>query len=225
VDAPYELAPDRASAAPETPSPPIFLLSPARCSGERAGMLCDPRSKFELARKIQSPHGAPLGDVFSWLSALYFRGKLTYARTFARPPRERDGLLVITPGEGLCAESEPITAERLRALGQVDVHRDNSQYTEPLSRAAEALAQSSGPKARVVLLGSIASAKYVEVLLRIFGPRLLFPADFVGRGDMSRGGLLLRCAREGRELDYVPVLGTKLRGSRPARLPPAPRKR
>ena len=72
---------------------------------------------------------------------------------------------------------------------------------------------------RFVLLGSIASDKYVEPLLQVFGERLLFPADFVGRGDMSRGGLLLRAAREGSELAYTPVLGATRRGSRPARLP------
>jgi hypothetical protein len=40
----------------------------------------------------------------------------------------------------------------------------------------------------------------------------------VGGGDMSRGGLLLRCVRAGRELVYVPVAGALRRGGRPARL-------
>ena len=30
--------------------------------------------------------GAPIGEVFSFLSSLYFRGKLTYAQRFAAPP-------------------------------------------------------------------------------------------------------------------------------------------
>jgi hypothetical protein len=47
----------------------------------------------------------------------------------------------------------------------------------------------------------------VDVLLDVVGERLLFPTDFVGRGDMSRGALLLRAAREGRELAYEPVAG------------------
>jgi hypothetical protein len=71
----------------------------------------------------------------------------------------------------------------------------------------------------VVLLGSVASDKYISVLLSIFGERLLFPEAFVGRGDMSRGGLLLRCVRAGLELDYVPILGARLHGERPPRLP------
>ena len=62
--------------------------------------------------------------------------------------------------------------------------------------------------------------KYVTVLTAIFGDRLLFPIDFVGRGDMSRGGLLLRQAREGVELAYVPVIGATVHGVRPPKLPP-----
>ncbi len=69
-----------------------------------------------------------------------------------------------------------------------------------------------------VLLGSVASAKYTAPLLEVFGERLLFPVDFVGRGDMSRGGLMLRHARSGIELPYVPVRGAQLHGTRPPRL-------
>ena len=71
-----------------------------------------------------------------------------------------------------------------------------------------------------MLLGSIASPKYVDILTAIFGERLQFPIAFVGRGDMSRGGLLLRHASDGVELDYVPVLGASLHGARPPKLPP-----
>jgi hypothetical protein len=72
----------------------------------------------------------------------------------------------------------------------------------------------------VVLLSSIASAKYVEVLRPLFGERLMFPAAFVGRGDMSRGGLLLRCVDAGTELEYTSVEGAVRRGRRPPRLSP-----
>ncbi len=72
----------------------------------------------------------------------------------------------------------------------------------------------------MVLLGSIASQKYVAVLGAVFGSRLLFPRDFVGRGDMSRGGLLLRAARAGAELAYESVLGAERRGKLPPRLAP-----
>jgi hypothetical protein len=74
----------------------------------------------------------------------------------------------------------------------------------------------------VVLLGSIATGKYSELLAPVFGSRLVFPADFRGRGDMSRGGLLLRCVDEGRQLDYVALSGAIRRGPRPGRLGPRP---
>ena len=48
-------------------------------------------------------------------------------------------------------------------------------------------------------------------------------ATFVGRGDMSRGGLLLRHARSGVELDYLPLRGATRHGARPPRLLPVPR--
>jgi hypothetical protein len=65
----------------------------------------------------------------------------------------------------------------------------------------------------VILLGSVATGKYTETLLPILGQRLLFPADFAGRGDMSRGALLLRSVAAGKELSYVPVIGDRLRRS------------
>jgi len=206
-----------------TPPPTLFLLSPARCASERATRLVDGRGTSELARQLCSATGAPLGEVFAFLSSLYFRGKLAYARTFARPAGERAGVFVITPGEGLTLESDHITAEQMRGFAQVEVHHANERFIAPLLRDAHALAASAGPAARFVLLGSIASAKYIAPLQQVMGERLLFPSEFVGRGDMSRGGLLLRSAQDNCELDYIPVLGATLHGMRPPRL--APRKR
>ncbi len=74
----------------------------------------------------------------------------------------------------------------------------------------------------MVLLGSVASGKYVDLLADVLGERLRFPAEFVGRGDMSRGGLLLRCVAAESELQYVPVAGTPRHGPRPGRLVPSP---
>ena len=198
----------------------VFILSPARCDGERAQMVLSPRARFPLACRLREPDGAPLGEVMAFLSGLYFRGKLTYARAFARPPAGGDGVLVITSDSGLRAASTPLTAAALRRAAQVDIDADNPSYRRPLETSAHALAKRLGPSAEVVLLGSIASPKYVDVLTAIFGERLLFPRDFVGRGDMSRGGLLLRCVRAGEELVYGPVLGAARRGQRPPRLAP-----
>jgi len=166
-----------------------------------------------------------LGDVFAFISGLYFRGKLTYATRFATPP-ERDnpivglGVHVITPNAGLRSPDTFVTPNAIRTFAESDVHQENAAYRRPLEKSARALRRELGADCEVVLLGSVASPKYVDVLTRIFGERLVFPIDFVGRGDMSRGGLLLRQAREGVELPYVPVIGATLHGQRPPKLPP-----
>ena len=103
--------------------------------------------------------------------------------------------------------------------GEVDIDEDDPRYRKPLQRDVRKLAKGL-PTAEFVLLGSIATGKYVEVLQGIFGDRLLFPSDFVGRGDMSRGGLMLRCAASGQELEYIPVAGAVRRGRRPPKLAP-----
>ena len=180
-------------------------------------MLSD-RAQFDLAVRLRRD-GAPLGEVFAFISGLYFRGKLTYAQAFAAPPPGLPGSLVITAGLGLLTPDTAITLERLRQIATVPVDAADERYRAPLARDARTLAKNSGPSCAVVLLGSIATAKYVEPLIEVFGDRLLFPAEFVGRGDMSRGGLMLRCAREGSELTYVPVAGATRHGPRPARLP------
>ena len=197
----------------------VFLLSPARLGGERGRRLIDGTSPSELARQLQQTTGAALCDVFAFLSSLYFRGKLTYARAFARPPASMRGVFLIAPGAGLVHEGEVVTAKELARFARVAVDHKNPDFVAPLVRDAQALAERAGEDTRFVLLGSIASGKYVEPLLKVLGERVVFPADFVGRGDMSRGGLLLRAAREGQELGYVPLLGATRHGARPARLP------
>jgi hypothetical protein len=210
--------------------PTIFLLSPANCGGKRARIVMSERATFDLAVQLRARHGAPLGDVFAFLSGLYFRGKLAYGRAFARPPDAASsisgaGVFVITPAAGLRAADTPVTIAALRAFASVDIALDNPRYRVPLETSARAIAHEIGPDCRVVLLGSIASPKYVDVLQSIFGGRLLFPADFVGRGDMSRGGLMLRCVSSGAELDYIPVAGAVRNGKRPPTLEPlAPRR-
>ncbi len=187
-----------------------------------------PNAQFPLALELKSRRGAMLGDVFMFVSGLYFRGKLTYSLRFAAPP-ERDnpvvgcGVHIITPTAGLRSPDTLVTQRALRHFAEGDIHQDNAKYRRPLERSARAVQCEIGPDCDVVLLGSIASPKYVDVLLGIFGERLRFPTDFVGRGDMSRGGLLLRKAREGQELDYGPVRGAVLHGARPPKLPPLKR--
>jgi hypothetical protein len=187
-------------------------------------MVLSSRATFALARAVQG-EGAPLGEVFRFASGLYFRGKLAYALAFARPPEGVPGTLVIVPGAGLVPPEVLVRSADLRAFASVPVDVRSRAFREPLERAAEALSVALKGSADVVLLGSVATPKYVEPLLAIFGERLLFPIDFAGRGDMSRGGLLLRAVRAGVELRCVPVRGAVLHGARPPRLPPVGRAR
>ena len=198
----------------------IFLLSPASSAGRRARILLREGAAFDLALRLRSCPGVPLDEVFTFLSGLYFRGKLTYARRFASPPAGLPGVFVITPNAGLWPAEKTVTAAHLRRFAKVQVDAKEPRYTAPLSRDARGLLQLAGPEAEIVLLGSIASGKYRDVLLPVFGDRLLYPLEFVGRGDMSRGGLLLRHAREDRELAYGPVAAGPRKGPRPPKLPP-----
>ena len=203
----------------------VFLLSPANCGGRRAKQVLSPRAAFPLAEQLRSADGAALGDLFSFVSGLYFRGKLTYARRFAAPPDPDNavigrGVHVITPNAGLRSPDTLVTHKAVRRFASGDVNPDNVSYRRPLEQSARALARELAGDCQVVLLGSIASKKYVDVLSDIFGDQLRFPIAFVGRGDMSRGGLLLRSANEGTELEYVPIRGAALHGARPPKLPP-----
>jgi hypothetical protein len=203
----------------------IFLLSPASCSGRRARIVMSDRAAFELALELRTTEGAALGDVFAFLRGLYFRGKLAYGRAFASPPESASsicgsGVFVITPTAGLRLAETSITLPALRAFAAVDIDAANPRYRRPLEQSAHAVAEDIGPDCTAVLLGSIASPKYVDVLQAIFGNRLLFPADFVGRGDMSRGGLMLRSVSAREELSYIPVAGAVRTGKRPPRLAP-----
>jgi hypothetical protein len=203
----------------------VFLLSPANCSGPRANMVLSDRAQFDLARRLRSEAGVAIGEVFAFISGLYFKGKLAYGLEFARPPEPGapltgSGALVITPTAGLRPVETRVDVAALRTFAGVDITANDPRYRKPLVASAAALHEEIGPDCDVVLLGSIASAKYVDVLTEVFGERLRFPIEFVGRGDMSRGGLLLRCVRSAEELTYVPVVGAVRHGPRPPKLAP-----
>ena len=186
----------------------IFLLSPANAAGRRAQMLLRDAATFDLAVRLRET-GAPIGEVFAFISGLYFRGKLAYARAFARES------YVIFSGRGLVSPDLIVTLDDLRAAAEVPIDAAEPRYREPLERDAIRIAQSAG---HIILLGSIATSKYMEPLVQIFGERLLFPAEFAGRGDMSRGGLMLRAAQAGVELTYVPAVTGPRHGPRPPKL-------
>ena len=201
-------------------TPPVFLLSPAYCGGRRATFLLREGSQLPLALRL-TQGTLTLGEAFAFMSGLYFRGKLAYARHFG-PNR----VFVITPTRGLLPPEKPISAKLLREFATVDVMADDVRYRRPLDRDLGRLARNLSDDARVVLLGSIATGKYVEALTSALGGKLHYPTAFVGRGDMSRGGLMLRCVSDQVELDYAPLTPDAVRhGTRPPKLPPLARTR
>jgi len=200
----------------------IFLLSPANASGIRAKMLFSHRSQFDLAVRVRDT-GAPLGEIYTFISGLYFRGKLAYSRSFLNPPHAVPGIHIITPAAGLIVPSMRVKLDELQRISSAEVDSKNRVYRDPLERDAVCLKAMIEEGTQVVLLGSIATPKYVEPLLEIFGAQLVFPEEFVGRGDMSRGGLLLRSSEENRQLNYIEVAHAVRHGKRPGKL--APRKR
>jgi hypothetical protein len=164
-----------------------------------------------------------LGEAFAFMSGLYFRGKLAYATTFAAATHGRLEAYVITPTRGLQPPDSMVSPSLLQEFGLLNLADGGDVFRAPLVRDARRLEGRLPTAARVVLLGSIATDKYVGVLTEVFGDRLMCPRDFVGRGDMSRGALLLRSAAAREELDYMPLSSRSVRrGARPPRLPPAP---
>jgi hypothetical protein len=197
----------------------VFLLSPAKAGGKRHSLLVREQASFDLAIRLRQGT-ATIGDVYSFMSGLYFRGKMAYAEAFGNAPDGLPPAVIIVPGRGLITPETIVNMDDLRAIAEVPVDEDNPVYREALLKAARLLDQRFDRQrtCEYVLLGSVASTKYTGPLVEVFGERLLFPADFVGRGDMSRGGLMLRCAAAKTELLCVPVQGARLRGSRPAKL-------
>jgi hypothetical protein len=201
-------------------TPRVFLLSPANVAGKRAKMLLNPEAGFDLAQRLRAGGLVSLGEAFAFMSGLYFRGKLAYAHAFAHAPDGQPGALIITSNRGLVSADALVTVEELRSYSDVPIDPRDERYSQPLIRDALALVTSCSSNCSIVLLGSVASGKYVEHLLPIFGSSLQFPHEFVGRGDMSRGGLLLRSVAANRILTHVPVAGALRRGPRPPKLTP-----
>ena len=184
--------------------PYIYLLSPANATGRRARMLFSTEARFELAYRLRTT-GITLGEAYSFMSSLYFRGKLTYASTFSNPAAGLPGTLVITPSRGLL---RPDTVVNLADLSEITAERivaHNPRYRDPLERDLRILSEAIGQRFCVVLLGSITTRKYLPLLQEILGDRLLVPRAFIGLGNMSRGALLLQSARDKSELEYVTI--------------------
>jgi len=195
----------------------VFLLSPANPQGRRGSLLTRPEAEFGLAVRLREG-AATLGEIFAFISALYFRGKLSYAEAFADPPSGVPGAFVITAAQGLLPPATRMTAGRLQQIASVSIDIADPRYRLPLERDCRALNETAGENCEFILLGSVATVKYLEPMVGVFGHRLLFPEEFIGRGDMSRGGLMLRSARAGLPLTHVPVGQLTRHGARPPKL-------
>lgn len=183
----------------------VFLLSPANCAGRRAQRLLAGQGESELAAALRDRGSVRLSDAFAFMSSLYFRGKRAYAESFASPPAGLPGTWIITPTRGLLPSETHVDVSVLSEFAETGVDPADPRYRGALQTSAAELARALAPDALAILLGSIATPKYLEPLTGVLGRRLRFPAEFVGRGSLSRGALLLRCVREGRELEYVAV--------------------
>ena len=183
-------------------APRVFLLSPARLDGERARLLFRPVTAFPLAAALRSKEGAPIGEVFRFLSGLYFRGKLAYAEAFARPPKKSDGVLVITTNRGLLPASTRVRVDDLARFAETDIHHTSDAFRGPLARDAETLARALGARGELVLLGSIATMllglalSLLPSLALIVVGLVVFTTGFFGAHSIALG-LVSRRAHPG----------------------------
>jgi hypothetical protein len=182
---------------------PVFLLSPASLSGIRGRRVLGGVGTAPIAERLGRGEAVSIGEVYTSISSLYFRGKLAYARRYARVPHSV-GVRIITSDRGLIAADAPVTLDDLSRMACVAIDEREPAYRRRLTESAVELVERLEDDSVVVLLGSLATRKYLDPLGDALGDRLRVPRDFIGLGDMSRGGLLLRAIAEGRELDYVP---------------------
>ena len=154
------LAPGSDSSDCRPPLSRVFLLSPANTSAIRGQLLLNENSG-ELAQRIRR-EGAPLGELFSFISSLYFRGKLAYAEAFSHSATGFPGTLVITTSRGLLPPDTVITLDDLLEMSAVPIDPgDHSISGPPLPGCAWASSRSTGWFSGV-LLGSIANGNMVR---------------------------------------------------------------
>lgn len=137
-----------------------------------------------------------LGEAFSRISALYFWGKLAYARHFGRGRPHLEAVQIITPSRGLMAANAPVTAQLLDEFADTAIGAAEARYRDALTESLVRLTEEAGEAAEFVFLGSLATPKYTSLLIEQLGAAVLTPASFVGMGNMRRGSVLLRSVDE-----------------------------
>jgi hypothetical protein len=137
-------------------------------------MLLREQADFDLAVKLRQGT-ATIGEIYTFMSGLYFRGKMAYAEAFrAAPPGIPPGV-VIVPGVGLVPPETAVDVGQLRTVADVPVDEGNHVYRSALLRAARLLDEYAGSACSYVLLGSIASGKYTGRSLRFLASASCFP--------------------------------------------------
>jgi hypothetical protein len=128
----------------------IFLLSPAKAGGPRYSMLTREQADFDVARRLREGV-ATIGEVYSFISGLYFRGKMMYAEAFRAAPAGVPAVLVMVPGAGLVPPETIIDAGQLRAIAGISVAEDNPEFRDPCddSRQIAGRARRKGLRLRV----------------------------------------------------------------------------
>ena len=80
-------------------------------------LLTRKEATFELAQRLRAG-GIPLGEAFTFLSGLYFRGKTTYATEFGKAPRGLFAQYVITSSDGLLAADAVVDLQTLKQFSR-----------------------------------------------------------------------------------------------------------
>lgn len=196
--------------------PRLFLLSPATAHGAKARVLLQDPPRTPAATWLRSSDGMPLAAVFTYLSGLYFTGKLAYARAFANISPPLEGVYVLTMSDGLLSPAAPVSADMLRRFAAAA--DGSADGRDRLIQSARTIAAALGEApCEVVFLGSVHSSKYTELLEPVFGDRLRFPRELVRRGQLERGAILLERATARRELDYITLDEVRAMLARPRR--------
>src|SRR5690349_23922020 len=122
----------------------VFLLSPARLGGPRSLLLMREEAAFDLAVRLRSGT-ATIGEIYAFISGLYFRGKVAYTEAFGSAPQGVPAAMVIVPGRGLLPLDTPLSHTELRAISEVAIDVESAAYSAPFLRDLALLDQQAGP--------------------------------------------------------------------------------
>ena len=196
---------------PRCAQPRVFLLSPAHLGGERARILMRPEASFDLAARVREKRRcARRRDLRVSERALlprqaHLRGRVRGGA--ASPRSRRPTSSPPTAGWPPCT-SASITRARPRWAASTSTARRG------LSQAARARRQEAGEADRrrrggAARLGGVDEV-HRRARARCSSARLVCPVDFVGRGDMSRGSLMLQARRAPASSCRTPPCATSL---------------